>query len=50
MGKMTDPIEKAKPLQTPGVPEEEGIETAQVADDLEQAPEDKPNATDGDDG
>lgn len=42
---MTDP-EHAAPLQTPGVPAEEGIETANVADDLEQDPEEKPNATD----
>jgi hypothetical protein len=37
-------------IGTPGVPAEEGIDLASVEDDLQQAPEEKKNRTDGADG
>lgn len=43
---MTDPLDQGRPLQVDGLPDEEGVETAQAAEDLEKSPEEKKNATD----
>ena len=42
-------VENAR-IDAPGVPTEEGIETANIEDDLEQESEEKRNRTDGADG